>query len=843
MYLEEIEVRNWRGIGHQQLKLEPGLNIIHGPNECGKSSLRQAIRAAFLQNPTSKTREALAVKTWGSKSAPFVRVDFHLDGDVWRIEKLFFSPKGSRLSRNGTLVAADGDVHKKLEALLAQAVWLGSLWSEQGDTSIPEVPRSLRGKLVAEEVVSPGLLWLEDQIKRQEGEYWTPTGRPKGKLQEARGRVGEADEAADDAEQELEETNRISEAMGELQDELQQTRVEEAELAERLADLRQKVGAWDRHRATVAEWETRVKVVLHQAEWLQRWERYAGQLTAKWAELKTFQVKLAALESQGVQEPTREGVESARAKMEYVAKLQQRRVHQQLEKLKPATPKQLTQLRQLENELARSEAALESVSMKLSLTALTAIKPAIQIDEQERTNESLSTGETLKWEVHSEAKIVLPGVAELTLEGGASDAAALAAKRDKTQSELRRLLEEVGCKTVEQAQESSDKARDFQAMVDGKPPTDAELARLAEATGDVKSYDNWSPEKLREEVRSLRSDIDEAEAQWNTAQRAYQKHCLEREALARSNPQTALEMHYEQLSNELEKWPLDKGAPEIPKFDKLTDGWINAIVAGTPVKPLRAKLEVEQAALEKERAGMRPPEGDEVTPASIEALETNQHRLAQQHERLTSRLNQDLGRLRERTDQYQRLVELRERHAALQAETNESELQAAAIQLLNQAFQEARSRLQSDMVGPLQERVTQRLNLFTGDRYRGLKLDEKLSPVGIIPREVDQADLTDLSFGTQEQLMFLTRLCLAEMLSEKHRRQSLVFDDSLVHTDQIRIKIAKDLLLEAAVRSQIILFTCHPERYGGLVQETQIGLTTIEDPPGLRSALKGRRKL
>lgn len=816
MYLEEIEVRNWRGIGHLQLKLEPGLNIIHGPNECGKSSLRQAIRAAFLQSPTSKTREALAARTWGSKSAPSVRVDFNLDGDVWRIEKLFFSPKGSRLSRNGTLVAADGEVQKRLEALLAQAVWLGGLWSEQGDTSLPEVPRSVRAKLIAEEAVSPGLLWLEDQVKRQESEHWTPTGRPKGRLQDARRRVGEADEAADDAADALDEANGISDAMGELQDELQQTRAEEAELAERLSTMRQKVGAWDRHRAAVAEWDARVKVVLHQAEWLQRWERYAGQLTARWAELKSYQSRLAALDSQVVQEPTREGVETARARMEYVAKLQQRKVQQLLEKLRPATPQQLSKLRQLENELARSEAALESVAMKLSLTALAAIKPTVQVDEQKRTSSSLSTGETRTWEVHSEARIVLPGVAELVLQGGASDAAELAGRRDRTQSELRGLLETTGCKTVEQAQQAFDKARDLQAMVDGKPPTDAELARLAELAGQVERYERWSPEKLREEARSLRSDVDEAEAQWNAAQRAYQQHRLEREMLARSNPQAALEMHHEQLSSEVEKWPLGKGAPKVPKLDKLSDAWMAALEAGEPVKSLRGKLEGEQAALEKERARMRPPEGEEITPTVIEAAEASQQRLAQQRERLASRLDQDLGRLRERTDQYQKLAALREQHAALQAETNESELQAAAIQLLSQVFQEARSALQSDTVGPLRQRVAARLSRFTGDRYRGLRMDESLAPIGLIPREAEAAELTDLSFGTQEQLMFLTRLCLAEMLSEKHARQCLILDDSLVHTDDRRMAMALEMLSEFGQSSQVLILTCHPERFSRL---------------------------
>lgn len=824
MYLEEIEVQNWRGIRHQLLKLEPGLNIIHGPNESGKSSLRQAIRAAFLQNPTSKTREALAAKTWGSKSLPSVRVDFHLDGDRWRIEKQFFAAKGSRLSRNGILVAADGDVHKRLETLLNQAVWLGSLWSEQGDTSLPEVPRSVRGKLVAEEVVSPGLLWLEDQLKRQEGEHWTPTGKPKAKLQETRGRAADADDAADNAERELEDTNAISEAMGELQEELQQTRAEEATVAESLADLRAKVGAWDRHRAAKAESDKRVEIILHQAQWLARWERHATALVTRWRELQQYQTRLAAFEKESLPEPTRDRVEAARARGEYVARLQQHKVHELLVKLKPATPKQLAQLRQLENELARCEATLESLAMKLSLTALSAIQPAVQIDGQPRTSESLSSGQTRKWEVHSQAKLVLPGVAELTLQGGASDAAAVATRRDKARGEMKSLLAELGCKSVEKAQDTADKARDLQAMVEGKPPTDTELARLAEAAGDVSAYDRWTPEKLRDEARTLRADMDEAEAEWNIAQRAYQKQRGEREALARANPQAALEMHHEQLANELEKWPLGEGAPVLPRVEKLTEKWVATLEAGTPTRPLREKLESEQAVLEKEQAGLRPPEGEEVSLASIEAMEANQQRLAQQRERLTNRLNQDLGRLRERTDQYQTLVQLRERHAALQAEANQSELQAAAIQLLSQTFQQARANLQSDLVGPLQQRVAQRLTLFTGDRYRGLKLDDKLSPVGVIPREVETADLTDLSFGTQEQLMFLTRLCLAEMLSEKHQRQSLIFDDNLVHTDQARIAVAKGLLMEAAERSQIVLLTCHPERYGDSVQETRIGL-------------------
>lgn len=71
------------------------------------------------------------------------------------------------------------------------------------------------------------------------------------------------------------------------------------------------------------------------------------------------------------------------------------------------------------------------------------------------------------------------------------------------------------------------------------------------------------------------------------------------------------------------------------------------------------------------------------------------------------------------------------------------------------------------------------------------------------------------SFGTQEQLSFLARVCLAEMLAEDGERQVLVLDDSLVHTDPERLGRAVSLLREVAGKVQVLLFSCHPERFAG----------------------------
>ena len=46
MWIQRLEVADWAGIASAAIDLEPGLNVLHGPNELGKSSLVNAIRAA-----------------------------------------------------------------------------------------------------------------------------------------------------------------------------------------------------------------------------------------------------------------------------------------------------------------------------------------------------------------------------------------------------------------------------------------------------------------------------------------------------------------------------------------------------------------------------------------------------------------------------------------------------------------------------------------------------------------------------------------------------------------------------------------------------------------------------
>jgi uncharacterized protein YhaN len=69
-----------------------------------------------------------------------------------------------------------------------------------------------------------------------------------------------------------------------------------------------------------------------------------------------------------------------------------------------------------------------------------------------------------------------------------------------------------------------------------------------------------------------------------------------------------------------------------------------------------------------------------------------------------------------------------------------------------------------------------------------------------------------VSGGEAEQVHFAVRLALAEMLAQAEP-QLVVFDDVLLSTDDERLGRMLALLEAARPHLQVLILTCHPERY------------------------------
>src|SRR5690554_471172 len=101
MKLLRIEVENFACIRMAAVDLGPGLNVLFGPNDLGKSTLARAIRAALLIPHTSSIANEFI--EWDSGENPSVKLTLELpDRRFWRVEKRFGSSGGSSILRESS---------------------------------------------------------------------------------------------------------------------------------------------------------------------------------------------------------------------------------------------------------------------------------------------------------------------------------------------------------------------------------------------------------------------------------------------------------------------------------------------------------------------------------------------------------------------------------------------------------------------------------------------------------------------------------------------------------------------------------------------------------------------
>lgn len=62
----------------------------------------------------------------------------------------------------------------------------------------------------------------------------------------------------------------------------------------------------------------------------------------------------------------------------------------------------------------------------------------------------------------------------------------------------------------------------------------------------------------------------------------------------------------------------------------------------------------------------------------------------------------------------------------------------------------------------------------------------------------------------------ISRLAYADLLQEAGRPTLIILDDALVHSDALRLEDMKRVLFDAARRHQILLFSCHPDKWRDL---------------------------
>ena len=112
MRVRRLSLRDFRRYRTLDIDLAPGLTIIRGPNEAGKTTVQRALELALTRRATSTAAELETLRPWGapSEARSVITVEFDQDDDDGRksgtLEKTFAGSRGTvRLDYDGQAIS------------------------------------------------------------------------------------------------------------------------------------------------------------------------------------------------------------------------------------------------------------------------------------------------------------------------------------------------------------------------------------------------------------------------------------------------------------------------------------------------------------------------------------------------------------------------------------------------------------------------------------------------------------------------------------------------------------------------------------------------------------------
>ncbi|WP_454890467.1 AAA family ATPase [Sphingopyxis chilensis] len=864
LQLRRISLNNFRKF-REPLTIEglgEGLNIIIEPNESGKSTILEALRAAFFVRHATKNQLAQSFAPYGEAVAPEIEVSFNIGADSWKIAKRFL--KSPQVEVTGPQGRAQGEeAENRLQALLGFVKdssqrgdpttygALGLLWVPQAQALEVTAPgsivqSSIQATLEAEVGTIVGGAAYERVRKRIDEQYdiyWTPTGKAqsKGRWQAARDRDQQARQAAADATTRL---DALEKSFGELETARGRLKVIERELADE-TEQEQRAGlvqSLEIARAAAQILETRKAEHGNFSANLDRLDDLQSQHGAAKEALTAAGESLAAItadrdqltdqleagrtkvaEAKAALDKARddrlvarqalnEGKERLATRQRHAAIADARRRHTELIDLE----KQLANAR---HQAARVIPAVAFARLEANDRAVAEARAAVNAGATMIELTGDATGITIGGEpLTPNSPRTLTGETQIALGGGilvirppataASAEARLAELLERQDLELA----EWDVAGLAAARTRNDTARDAQGTVQLLETkiiglTSAQpLLDLAAGPDALKLFvagvPAESPASDEDEISTdqLTRRLEEAETAAVRAETLHDQAVQDlREIEDRDRPLAAKQAGAERdQTHASDRIAQLEGKPDFP-------GLADVIA--------KAREDVAQAAVKLAEAKRDATAHD--VQAINRKIETIDGR-ARAGQTRRSDLEKDIARLEAiiESEGGKGLASLaaaaaEEADAATQALARLDE-EAATVKMLKDVLDEARAEASRTFVGPVAQRARVHVErLFPG---ADLSFDEELGLASVTRSGLSEACGT-LSKGTQEQLAVLTRLAFADMLLEQGMPVSLILDDPLVYSDDGRLDLMTEILEEASQRMQVILLTCRDRAF------------------------------
>lgn len=224
---------------------------------------------------------------------------------------------------------------------------------------------------------------------------------------------------------------------------------------------------------------------------------------------------------------------------------------------------------------------------------------------------------------------------------------------------------------------------------------------------------------------------------------------------------------------------------------------------------------------------------DERYQTAEAALDRRKDRLQQ----LKDEINRHRGRLESSQGLHTRLADAEAALHEIEIKLERERLEADAHRRLRELFDSSRDSQVKTVMWPIADRVMRWATRLGLHDYRQFQFGDKFLPHGLVlhtDHDDTTRDLAAESLGTIEQLSLLVRLALGGILA-RNEPATAILDDPLVHSDAGKHRLALDIIRMAAAGNagwtppagplQILIFTCHPERFDHVGGAKHIDLT------------------
>lgn len=843
--------------------LTDGLNLFAAPNEAGKSTIAEAIRAAFFERHRSGSVEHL--RPWSDPGAtPSVEVEFEIDGQRHMLSKAFLGRRRCTLEIDGRSALDGAAAEDHIAELLGfrfpgkgassdEHMGIpGLLWIRQGDAHelagavhhAADHLRNVLGETLGELASSNGDAVLQ-AVEAERNTLLTPaTGKPRGDYANALERQAELSASVAALDESIRAYRQRVDRLASLRCDHQ--RDEQSKpwraIREQCVAAQAKLAETQALAGKQHDAQSRLTQLQAQANALRsELDAYARDESALASRTQAMDHAKAALDStqtelQSQQQQHQDAVQAearAHQQWERVRALAQRsELDANVLELESTLDTQASTLQQAHDAHERAtRLRIEAESLQIApadLAALTqhadslrdievrlnAAATALDFDlldgQSVHIGDERISGQAQRTLIRT-TSIQIPNVGRIHITPGIADLDTLVLQRERLSAERDALLHRLGVADAAAAQE---RARQATQRIQDAKTSQQLLQALAPHGVDALASDLAARRARLDDLRRQRdalataADDDAALPSLISAESEAQlaRHLVETTAETFGNARVAAAKAQSDLTTaEQELLAANTTLQDPQRTQRIATA--KQTLTDTLAQQSTAQQHSEALAAQLKSANL------DLLKQDVERLDRSARQLEDSH---TSRQRDILQT--EAELHAQGALGLEEQHAEQQREhraicrrVDELTHRANALDYLLGLLRDKRAELARRLRAPLQKHLDRNLNLLFPGAH--IEIADNLSP-GPITRDSNRGsetgDFEYLSLGTREQMGIIARLAYADLLQEAGKPTLLILDDALVNTDETRLGQMKRILYDAAQRHQILIFTCHP---------------------------------